>query len=275
MLSADELNGQEAGTADGRTEVVRRTWLTERNTLRLVAIAGLIAFWEVLSQFESPLFLPSPQSVGSALVSQFGSGGLLGATWSSFVVFALGFLIASAIGVPLGFAAARARVLSHLSDPLLTIFWATPAVALLPLIVIWFGLTEQTQVIIVFLSTFFPVVMETQTGVEHVDRTLARMATVFGANRRERFQRVLLPAALPYIVTGLRVGVGRAVIGVIVAELFVSANGLGAKMTTYANYFRTADYFAALIVFILFSLIVTELISVLERRASRWRVDDQ
>jgi ABC-type nitrate/sulfonate/bicarbonate transport system permease component len=253
------------GTA-ARRQVVRTERIGTRNSLRLISVVLMLVIWQIISYFVKPLFLPSPISVAKSFASLTAHGGLLSATWESLEVFLMGFVIAAVIGVALGIVFGLTPKIRDLSDVALTIFWATPTVALLPLLVIWFGLTTKTQVFIVFLSTFFPVVMETTVAVEHVDPALVRVARAFGATQRERISHIILPYSIPYIVSGLRIAVGRAVIGVVVAELFTSATGLGAKMTYYSNFFQTANYFAALVMFVIFSLVLTELISLLERR---------
>jgi NitT/TauT family transport system permease protein len=268
-LGTDLQTGGIGQTREG--PVVRRSWLGERNTLRVISIVAMLAIWEIVALNVNPLFLPTPVSVAEAFVDLIAHGGLLQATWVSLQVFLIGFAVAAAAGLICGFAFGLSDVLHDLSDPWLTIFWATPSVALLPLIVIWFGLTTMSQIVIVFLSTFFPVAIETSVAVKHIDTTLLKVAKAFGATQFERLVHIVFPSAVPYVVSGLRVAVGRAVIGVIVAELFTSATGLGAKMTYYSNYFQTANYFAALVMFVIFSFALTEAVALIERRYRRSR----
>lgn len=252
--------------APGSRRMVRVSRLRARNSLRVISVVLMVLIWWLVSLSVDPLFLPSPFAVAKSFVDLIAHDGLLAATLDSLKIFALGFVIAAALGVALGIVFGLVPAMRDLSDTGITVFWATPTVALLPLIVIWFGLTTKTQVSLVFLSTFFPVVMQTTVAVNHVDSALIRVARAFGATRRERILHIILPSSLPYIVSGLRVAVGRAVIGVVVAELFTSATGLGAKMVFYSNAFQTANYFAALAMFVVFSLVLTELVSLLERR---------
>lgn len=252
-------------------EIVRRTWVRERNNLRIVSIVVVLGVWEIIAVNINPLFLPTPFAVARSLVHLTAHGGLPMATLVSLEVFLIGFVMAAALGILAGLLFGLIDPLKHFAELWLTVFWATPAIALLPLIVIWFGLTTTTQVIIVFLSTFFPVVMETTVAVFHVDQSLVRVARAFGATQWERLRHIILPGAIPYIVSGLRIAVGRAVVGVIVAELFTSSTGLGSKMTDYADYFETANYFAVLVVFVVFSLVLTECVALFERRYQRSR----
>jgi ABC-type nitrate/sulfonate/bicarbonate transport system permease component len=127
--------------------------------------------------------------------------------------------------------------------------------------------------VLVFLSAFWPLVINTQVGIQNVDKSYVEVATAFGATRMEILKHVLFPASVPYLVAGMRIAVGRAIIGVIVAELFTSVTGLGARMTYYSNFFQVANYFAALLMFILFSVATTEAVRLIEYRFSRWRAE--
>lgn len=272
MESSTKTRVGPADVLSPRSLVVRRSILAERNTLRVVSIVVLIGIWEIISLFVDPLFLPGPWSVAKSLESLTVHGGIWGATVTSVRVFIIGYVVASAVGIALGVLLGLVRVLASFADLWLTIMWATPSVALIPLLIIWFGITDRTQLAVVFLSTFFPVVVATSVAVENVDSSLIRVARAFGGRRSEVIRFVVMPSAVPYIVSGLRIAVGRAVIGVIVAELLVSSTGLGAKMSQYGSYFQTANYFAAVIIFIIFSVIVTEAVSIVEKRFSRWKV---
>jgi len=273
-LAEEHDTGDALGTTplgSGSGAQVRTTWLGERNSLRVLSVILLLVAWELIGVHVNPLFLPTPTSVGQTVVALALAGTLLQATWVSLELFLVGFGIAIGIGVPIGVTLGRSAKAFQFFETFITIMWATPVIALLPLFVIWFGLTFTTQLLIVLLSAVFPIILNTEIGVRNVDTTLLEMVTCFGATRGERLRYVIWPAAVPYITTGLRVGVGRAIVGVVVAELFTTASGLGGQMTYYANYFETSKYFADLFMFILFSVVVTEVVALLERRYSRWK----
>jgi NitT/TauT family transport system permease protein len=249
----------------------RVTFLTERNTLRVASVIVLLVLWQIGGMMTDPFVLPTPVAVAKSWWALTLSGELISAAGASVTVFIIGFAIALALGVPLGIATGVSQPLRDFCDTYVTIFWSTPSIALLPLLVVWFGLTLETKLVLVFLSAFWPLVINTQVGIQNVDKSYIEVATAFGATRYEQLRHVLFPASVPYLVAGMRIAVGRAIIGVIVAELFTSVTGLGARMTYYSNFFQVANYFAALLMFILFSVVTTEAVRLIEIRFNRWR----
>lgn len=256
----------EATSLDGAP---RQRIITEPGTLKVIAFVILIAVWQVVGM-TAGTFFATPASTVSALVQLIAHGGLLSAAWASIQVFLLGFVVSAVIGVAIGIAAGLWKPFGRLIELPVTIFWATPTVALIPLFVLWLGLTTSTSLAIVFLSTLFPVIINTQVGVENVDPLLFDVAAVFDKSRACRLFKIVIPAAAPHIGSGLRLGVGRAIIGVFVAEVFTSSTGIGAQMQTYATYFQTANYLAALIVFIIISMCATGLVTWGTRRWAKW-----
>lgn len=262
-----------AEEASGLSERGRRSIsLAGVGTMNVLSVVALLVVWEVVAVIiGNGETLPAPTSVAESLGRLSSSGGLWSAAGASAIVFIIGFAVALGLGLPLGFLVGIWPVISRAVHSWLVIFWATPIIALLPLFVTWFGLTTVTQVIVVLLSAIFPIVINTQVGFETTDPVLLDAARTLGANHARLLVRVRIPAAVPMIAAGVQVAAGRAVLGVIVAELFISSAGLGGKMTYYANYFQMSNYFAALVVFVLFSVVVTELASGVERRFSRFR----
>ena len=254
-----------------RQDQPRVTFLTERNTLRVASVIVLLVVWQIGGMMTDPFILPTPIEVAKSWWQLTLSGELITAAGASVIVFMIGFAIALALGVPLGIATGVSQPLRDFCDTYVTIFWSTPSIALLPLLVVWFGLTFETKLVLVFLSAFWPLVINTQVGIQNVDKSYVEVANAFGATRYETLRHVLFPASVPYLVAGMRIAVGRAIIGVIVAELFTSVTGLGARMTYYSNFFQVANYFAALLMFILFSVVTTEAVRLIEIRFSRWR----
>jgi ABC-type nitrate/sulfonate/bicarbonate transport system permease component len=251
----------------------RVTFLTERNTLRVASVVLLLLAWQIAGMMTDPYILPTPVAVAVAWWQLTVSGELITAAGASVFVFILGFALALALGIPLGIATGVSQPLRDFFDTYVTIFWSTPSIALLPLLIVWFGLTLETKLVLVFLSAFWPLVINTQVGIQNVEKSYIEVANAFGATRLETLRHVLFPASVPYLVAGIRIAVGRAIIGVIVAELFTSVTGLGARMTYYSNFFQVANYFAALLVFILFSVAATEAARLIEHRFNRWRAE--
>lgn len=238
------------------------------------ALLLLFAVWYVIAAIvHDPLFLPGPVEVAISFVRLLTSGQLAAAAVQSALTFITGLLLALAIGLPLGIMMALHPLTGKVGGLYVIIFWATPSIALLPLIIKWFGLTMTTKLVIVLLSAIFPIIINTRAGIEQVDESYREVARGFGATRWEMIRYILVPGSVPYIVAGLQIAVGRAVIGVVVAELFTSVSGLGALMSEYANFFQMAGYFAALIMFILFSLAVTGLVNWLAAHAVQGRME--
>ena len=251
----------------------RVTFWLEKNTLRVASIIVLLIIWQIAGMSTEAYILPTPLDVFASWWKLTVSGELITAAGSSAFVFLLGFGAALVLGLPLGIATGVSRPLGYFFDTYITIFWSTPSIALLPLLVVWFGLTFETKLILVFLSAFWPLVINTQVGIQNVDKSYIEVATAFGARSTEILSHVLFPASIPYLVAGVRIAVGRAIIGVIVAELYTSVTGLGARMTYYSNFFQVANYFAALLMFVVFSVLTTEAVRIIEHRFSRWRSD--
>lgn len=251
----------------------RTTFWLEKNTLRVASVIVLLALWQLAGMATESYVLPTPVEVAVSWWNLTKSGELPSAAMASVFVFVLGFALAMVTGIPLGIATGLSRPLGHFFDTYITIFWSTPSIALLPLLVVWFGLTLETKLALVFLSAFWPLVINTQVGIQNVDKSYQEVATAFGATRYEILRHVLFPAAIPYLVAGMRIAIGRAIIGVIVAELFTSVTGLGARMTYYSNFFQVANYFAALMMFVVFSVATTEAVRIVENRFSKWRAE--
>jgi ABC-type nitrate/sulfonate/bicarbonate transport system permease component len=266
-ITGDRVSAAPEGT--GLEGAPRQRVFTEPGTLKLIALVILVVIWQVVGM-TAGTFFATPASTVSALIQLIAHGGLLSAAWASIEVFLLGFVVSAVIGVAIGIAAGLSKPISRLIDLPVTIFWATPTVALIPLFVLWLGLTTATSLAIVFLSTLFPVIINTTVGVETIDPLLFNVAAAFNKSRAYRLFKIVIPAAAPHIGSGLRLGVGRAIIGVFVAEVFTSATGIGEQMQTYATYFQTANYLAALIVFIIISMCATGLVTWGTRRWAKW-----
>jgi NitT/TauT family transport system permease protein len=155
--------------------------------------------------------------------------------------------------------------------PWVSAIYSTPIVALSPLLILWFGLGLASKVVVVFVVAVFPVLVNTQAGIESADEGLIETARAFGARRTQIFTKVLLPASVPFIVAGLRLGVGRGLVGVVVAELFGATSGLGYMITVASQVFDMGGLFAAVVILAAAGVISTEAIKMLERRLAPWR----
>jgi NitT/TauT family transport system permease protein len=189
----------------------------------------------------------------------------------SATAFALGLALAVAAGLPLGILLGRSRTLNAMLDPFVTAFNATPRLVFLPLLLLWFGLGMWSKVIIVFIGALFPILINTYEGVRNADKILINVVRSFGAKEWDIARLVVVPNALPYIVTGVRLAIGRAVLGVVVAEFFGSEEGLGVIMVRAASGYQVDVVFAGVIVFAALSLLMTSLVKTIESRLGSWR----
>ena len=193
----------------------------------------------------------------------------------SALEFALGFALASVVGVAFGFAMATNRMLQDVLDPWVSFFYSSPLVALMPFFILVFGIGLASKVAIVFAIAVFPILLNTFVGVRSADPHLLEVAAAFNCTRAQVFTKVLMPAALPYVIIGLRLGVGRGLTGVVVGELFASRAGVGYLITAAGQSFDTATVFFGVLVFSLMGVLLMEALKALEARLAPWRVSVQ
>lgn len=249
----------------------RRLTPARRWALRLASVGALLLAWEIYGQLLNPILLSSPTAVVSAGVGMIADGSLPQALGESLIVLGLGLASGVTVGVTLGLLAGRSETLAALLELPVNAVYATPAVALIPIIVLWFGFEVTAKVVVVFLFVVFPVLINTTRGVREVDPELIEVARTFCSSERRTWKDLILPSALPYIVTGIRLAIGRALIGVIVAEYYTALSGLGFLIARSANSFQTARMFVPIVVLALLGVILTALLEWAERRLVRWR----
>ena len=221
------------------------------------------------------LFFTTPSQIAGTLWTMFATGTIWTPLGVSASGFALGLGLAIVVGLPLGVLIGRSRTLNAMLDPFITAFNATPRLVFLPLVMLWFGLGLWSKVAIVFIGALFPILINTYEGVRNADKLLINVVRSFGAKERDIARLVVVPNALPYIIAGLRLAIGRAVLGVVVAEFFGSESGLGVMMVQAASRYQVDIVFSGLIVFAVLSLLMTALVQLLEKRLSRWRPQPQ
>lgn len=193
---------------------------------RLASIVFVIG-WEILRHI-NPLFLAPPSAILIAAYELTINGELPAAFAQSVITLLVGFVTASIIGILLGLLIGRYKPVGASTDWIVNALYATPLVAIIPLVIIWFGLGFAAKLFIVFKITVFTVLINTAAGVRNVPDPLIKLGNAFGATERQIFTKIILPSALPYMTTGLRLGIGRALIGMVVAEFYTAITGLGA-----------------------------------------------
>jgi NitT/TauT family transport system permease protein len=242
----------------------------------IASIALLLVVWEVLPRIMTlsagtKLFFTTPSQIVGTLWRLIATGAIWTPLGVSASGFALGLGLAIVVGLPLGVLIGRSRTLNAMLDPFITAFNATPRLVFLPLVMLWFGLGLWSKVIIVFIGALFPLLINTYEGVRNADKTLINVVRSFGASEWDVARLVVVPNAMPYIIAGLRLAIGRAVLGVVVAEFFGSESGLGVMMVQAAGRYQVDVVFSGLIVFAVLSLAMTALVQMLENRLSLWR----
>jgi NitT/TauT family transport system permease protein len=215
-------------------------------------------------------FFASPWQILLSFRELYQSGELVKNCYFSFLEFAYGFLLAIVIGIPLGFIMATQRTIDYFLDPWISCLYATPRVALAPIIVVWFGLGILPNALVVFLGAVFPILLNTYTGIKSVRHNLVEVVRAFGGSPLQVFFKVMIPDATPAIIAGLRLAVGRAVIGVVVAELFGAEAGLGFMVYFYAQLFQPGPVFVGIVVLVIFGIASFVALDKVQRWLSPW-----
>jgi NitT/TauT family transport system permease protein len=241
----------------------------------LLSIAIGLVLWELLSRLvvANPLFLAAPSQIVGAMVSLGESGELVRHIGISGLEFVIGYAIASVLGIALGLAMASSALAKQVAQPWISGLYATPTIALAPLFILWCGIGIWSKVLVVIFLVLFPVTINTEAGLRTTSPRLIEMLRSFGATPRQIFLKVSLPSATPFILAGLKLGIGRGLIAVVVAELFGSRAGLGRLISQSADAFNMPELFAGVIVLAAAGIAMTAGFGWLERRLVPWTQD--
>lgn len=216
--------------------------------LAALSMIAFLAIWQVISMNVPPIILPSPAKVFVAFIGLTASGELIRATGQTIWPFAVGLVVAFVVGTTLGLLLGIFRPAARILDPYIFVFWSIPNIAWLPLFIAWFGVGQLTLIVFVFVSAVFPQLLTVEAGAKEADSFLVEVARSLGGTKGEILRAVVLPSALPYIFAGLRIAVGRALVGIIVGQLLIVATGIGYMFQFYGETLSLAKYFAPLIV---------------------------
>jgi NitT/TauT family transport system permease protein len=247
--------------------------LNERLFYGVLGFVGLAVVWETtanLGLYRKSL-LSTPTAIWGAAVTDFGSGAIWPHIFTSLEEFAYGFFVSLFIAIPLGLAIGWFRRVDYFLSALLAALNATPNVALIPLIVLIAGIGLQSKVIVVFLSAFFAVMVTTFAGVQAISRRHLEITRSFGGSRWLAFRTVALPSTLPFILSGIRIGAGRALVGVVSAEIISANQGLGFYISLNGSFLVTSRAMLGIVLFGIFGVILGELLRQVERRFEIWR----
>jgi ABC-type nitrate/sulfonate/bicarbonate transport system permease component len=244
---------------------------------RTIVIAFLLGAWESLARSGSvnPLFLSSPSQIVVTLVQMFGSG----AIWPHLLVSSqeavLGFGLATLIGIPIGVLMGRVPLARSTLEPLVMGIYSAPAVAFLPLLILWLGIGLWSKAVLIFLGTVFALIISSEAGVANVDRRLVETARAFTATEWQILTKIVIPSAVPFLLAGLRLAVGRVLIMVVVAEMYGSTSGIGYLIFQGGAMYDTSQVFAGVTVLVAAGIFVNQSLRALERRVATRRQPEE
>ena len=237
------------------------------------SLAGGLVLWEAGARYviKSTLIIVPPSHVVVAFADLWRQGELQTHVYVTGLEFVLGFALAAAVGVVVGIAIGVSDMVRDLLDPWLSALYATPVVAFAPLFVVWMGIGPASKVAVAFLLAVLPIIINTSAGIRTTDQNLVDVARSFAASRGQVFFKILIPYALAFIIAGLRLGVGRAIIGVVVAEFFGTRAGLGYLILTSSQLFDTSALFVAVVILAGVGVVSVIGLQKLERWLAPWR----
>jgi NitT/TauT family transport system permease protein len=252
----------------------RSYWRRNENwMLGTLSMLAFLALWEtvVRAGLVNPLFTSSPSRIVAAAIEMFADESFYGHLEVSAEEFFSGFALAIVIGVPLGILMGWYSRVNAILEPFVSALYATPRIALLPLLIIWFGIGIASKVAIVFLGAIFPILVNTITGVRTIEADFVKVARSFGATDRQMFLTVVLPSSVPMLLTGLRLGLGHALVGIVVGEMYGGTQGIGYLIAVAGARFQTDRVMVGIILIAGLGVALTELLRAIERRFERWR----
>jgi NitT/TauT family transport system permease protein len=242
-----------------------------RLAVTAASLVVILVLWEILGRHINPIFGAPPSAIFAAFVELIRNGKLAAALGQSLQPFVVGYGVAIAVGVPLGLIIGRFWVAEAALGILVTGGYAMPLVALVPLLILWFGLGFTVKAAVIFLMAIFPICINTWLGVKSVPKTLIDVGKSLVASDAVILRRIVLPATLPYIMAGIRLAVGRAVVGMVIAEFFTQISGLGGIIINAANNFDTATMFVPIILLMVMAVGLNALIGWFERLVAPWQ----
>jgi NitT/TauT family transport system permease protein len=258
---------------DGRKMKGVARWKSAPVLLGIVSFAAILLVWQSVVRlgWVNPFFISQPSAIAASLSRSAQTGEL----WRNFSVslreFAIGYGASVAVGILAGALAGRFRTVEYALDPFLWFLYSAPLIAFYPIFVLWFGLGVPTIIVIAFLLSVTQIATSTLRGFQNVNPLLIRAARSFGATDRDILWKVVLPASVPMVIAGLRLGIGRALMGVVIGELFGATAGLGYSMAYYGALLKTTDMLASLVVIVVLGVLCTQGLSALEARFDSWR----
>lgn len=247
----------------------RRDWIAAW-AVRVISLAILLGVWQWYGSSVNPILFAPPTKIASAFGTLVSDGSLGRAVVQSLTVFGIGLGAAIVVAIPLALVWARYRVVDWAIQGYVNALYATPLVALVPLLILWFGFGLKAKAIIIFLFAVFPLLINTYQGARSVEPGLVEVARSFGCGELATWRHVVLPSSVPFVAAGLNLAVGRALVGMIIAEFYTSATGLGAMVLSAGNTFQTAKMFVPILVVMGLGVVLLGTTRMLKRKVSPW-----
>jgi len=270
MSVANQVHTGQLADDAPRAAATNSSWWERPALFRYGFVLLILIVWQIVGPFINPIFFTYPTKIAEAFYTTTVSGELPYFLGQSLEVMIYGLSIALIVGIPLGIAMARIRWLDWALDLPINALYATPLVAVVPLLVLWFGIYLKAKIIVVFLFAVFPVLINTYQGVRECDKNMLEVAHSFRSSEWRVWRDVLLPFAVPYIIAGIRLAIGRGLIGMIIAEFYTTISGLGFMITRYANVFEMDKTFVPVIVLMVLGVSLTSLLKWVGRRIAPW-----
>jgi NitT/TauT family transport system permease protein len=245
--------------------------MNQKLVVRIISFVAVTALWEFFGRRINPILFTYPSAIVQAFIGLVASGELQSYMTSSLLVLTYASILAIVVGVVFGVVMGRYSVVEWAADIYISALYSTPMVAVVPLIVLWFGFKIPAKVVIVFSFMVFPVLLNTFEGVKNVDRNLQEVARSFCSSESQLWRHLIIPSAIPFIVAGVRLAIGRGLVGMIVAEFYTSVTGLGYMIVRYANALETDKLFVPIVVVMLLGVGLMSFAKWIEQRIAPWR----
>jgi len=269
-MNAVAVSAQQQAVREAASRLRRRRRLHDA-LVRVASVCTVLAIWEVGARAISPLLFAPPSRIIVAGASMIASGELWPYLSLSFRVAAIGMLFATIVGIAAGVLIARVRLLDLSLEPFVIALYSTPMVALIPLVVIWAGFGDSGKIVVIFLFAVFPVLLNTYQGVRGVDARLLEVARSFRTSERALWGDVVLPSALPFIVAGVRLALGRALIGMVIADLYTSVSGIGYLIVRYAQNLQIDRLLVPVVILSMTGVTLVQALRWVEMRIAPWQ----
>jgi len=239
-----------------------------------LSVLSFFALWELLLTYVmeyNPFFISKPSLIAAAAVDLVASGELWTDLWVSGVPFIIGFTGAVLVGIPIGLVMGWRRRVEYALDPFLTALYASPLVALAPLLIVMFGVGVQGKAVLIFLLAVFPFIFNAYAGVRSVDRLLVNVVRSMGGGEKDLYLKVIVPSTLPYLVAGARIALGRGIVGIIVGEFYAASEGIGHAVSWYGDNYLLSEMFVCILMLMIIAVIFTEALRHAEIAVAPWR----